>query len=101
MTTLKDLYLKISNGYYSIDEAIEFVDLAARTLEPEKPYNSDFTIVVAQNGFIEPILKAALKAVENNPKKVGFQVCKTYSKPSSYNIGIEPRTLLKIEAYDY
>lgn len=97
MSTLKELYQKIVSGYYNISEMVEFVELAAKAINPDKNINSDLTIAAIQNGFGDPIINAAIEAVEKNPNLVGFQVTKLYSKPDP---NFQNRTLIKIGVYD-
>lgn len=97
MPTLKELYQKIVSGYYNISEIIEFVELAAKAINPNKNINSDLTVSAIQNGFGDPIINAAIEAVEKNPNLVGFQVTKVYSKPDP---NFQNRTLIKIGIND-
>lgn len=94
MATLKDLYSKISSRYYNIEEAIEFIELAAKAINPTIECRPEFLMAVIQSGFLtDSILPLVIQAVEKNPNKVGFQVTKVYSNP--YNLG-DGRSLIKI-----
>lgn len=92
MSTLKELYQKVTSGYYSIPDVIEFVELAAKAINPGKNLDPDLTVVAIQNGFGDALLPTVIEAVEKNPNKVGFQVTKVYSKPMN---GIISRVLVK------
>lgn len=93
MENLKELYQKIINGYYNTSEIIEFVELAAKAINPDKNLSSNSVIAAIQNGFGDALLPIVIEAVEKNPTKVGFQVTKVYSKPLSNIMG---RNLIKV-----
>ena len=99
MSTLRNLYEKVTSGYYSIPDVIEFVELAAKAINPGKNLNSDLTVVAIQNGFGDALLPTVIEAVEKNPDKVGFQVTKLWSNPNPLQMG-DGRTLLKITIHD-
>ena len=93
MSTLKELYQKVTSGYYSIPDVIEFVELAAKAINPGKNLDPDLTVVAIRNGFGDALLPTVIEAVEKNPNKVGFQVIKVYSKPNPNVMG---RSLIKV-----
>lgn len=99
MANLKELYQKITSRYYSAEEVLEFIELAAKAINPNKKYDPTYTIAAIQNGFGDSILSMVIESVEKNPDKVGFQVTKLWSKPNPLQIG-DGRTLLKITIYD-
>lgn len=99
MANLKELYQKITSRYYSAEEVLEFIELAAKAINPDKKYDPTYTIAAIQNGFGDSILSMVIESVEKNPDKVGFQVTKLWSKPNPLQMG-DGRTLLKITIYD-
>ena len=99
MANLKELYQKITSRYYSAEDVLEFVELAAKVINPDKKYDPTYTVAAIQNGFGDSILSTVVESVEKNPDKVGFQVTKLWSKPNPLQIG-DGRTLLKITIYD-
>lgn len=99
MANLKELYQKITSRYYSAEDVLEFIELAAKAINPDKEYNPTYTIAAIQNGFGDSILSMVIESVEKNPDKIGFQVTKLWSKPNPLQIG-DGRTLLKIIIYD-
>ena len=99
MANLKELYQKITSRYYSAEDVLEFIELAAKAINPSKEYDPKYAVVAIQNGFGDSILSMVVESVEKNPDKVGFQVTKLWSKPNPLQMG-DGRTLLKVTVYD-
>lgn len=94
MSNLKELYIHVSKGYYSIPELVELIELAADALKPGSSIDSSTLDMLVKTGLINEVIPGILEAIEKNPTKVGFQVIKVYSKLNPNNI--MGRSLIKV-----
>ena len=81
MFDLETTYKKIARGnQVDITEILEYIEEAAKLINPNVKYNSETTVLALQMGLIQPIIGMVTESVEKNPHKVGFQVTKIYDK---------------------
>ncbi|MGM9533565.1 hypothetical protein [Intestinibacter sp.] len=84
MFDLETTYKKIArNNQVDITEILEYIEEAAKLINPNIKYNSETTVLALQMGLIQPIIGMATESIEKNPHKVGFQVTKVYDKNRS------------------
>lgn len=77
---LEKLYKKVISGsIMNLEDALTYVELAAKAINPSVPYNPDYSITMIQNGMGNILIGAVTSAIESNPHKVGFQVTKVYN----------------------
>lgn len=77
---LEKLYKKVISGsIMNLEDALTYVELAAKAINPSVPYNPDYSITMIQNGTGNILIGAVTSAIESNPHKVGFQVTKVYN----------------------
>lgn len=81
MFDLETTYKKIArNNQVNMTEILEYIEEAARLINPNIKYNSETTALALQMGLIQPIIGMVTESIEKNPHKVGFQVTKIYDK---------------------
>ena len=81
MFDLETTYKKIARGnQVDMTEILEYIEEAARLINPNIKYNSETTILALQMGLVHPIIGMVTQSIEKNPHKVGFQVTKVYDK---------------------
>ena len=81
MFDLEVTYKKIARGnQVDITEILEYIEEAARLINPNIKYNSETTVLALQMGLAQPIIGMVTESIEKNPNKVGFQVTKIYDK---------------------
>lgn len=77
---LEKLYKKVISGsIMNLEDALTYVELAAKAINPSVPYNPDYSITMIQNGMGNILIGAVTSAIESNPHKVEFQVTKVYN----------------------
>ena len=81
MFDLETTYKRIvRNNQVDITEILEYIEEAAKLINPDIKYNSETTVLALQMGLIQPIIGMVTESIEKNPHKVGFQVTKIYNK---------------------
>lgn len=84
MFDLETTYKKIArSNQVDITEILEYIEEAAKLINPDIKYNSETTVLALQMGLIQPIIGMVTESIEKNPHKVGFQVTKVYDKNRS------------------
>ena len=84
MFDLETTYKRIvRNNQVDITEILEYIEEAAKLINPDIKYNSETTVLALQMGLIQPIIGMVTESIEKNPHKVGFQVTKIYDKNRS------------------
>lgn len=77
---LEKLYKKVISGsIMNLEDALTYVELATKAINPSVPYNPDYSITMIQNGMGNILIGAVTSAIESNPHKAGFQVTKVYN----------------------
>lgn len=81
MFDLETTYKKIArNNQVDMTEILEYIEEAARLINPNIKYNSETAVLALQMGLMQPIIGMVTESIEKNPHKVGFQVTKIYDK---------------------
>ena len=81
MFDLETTYKKIARGnQVDMTEILEYIEEAAKLINPSVKYNPEITILSLQMGLMQPIIGMVTESIEKNPHKVGFQVTKIYDK---------------------
>ena len=81
MFDLETTYKKIARGnQVDMTEILEYIEEAAKLINPSVKYNSEITALALQMGLMHPIIGMVTQSIEKNPHKVGFQVTKVYDK---------------------
>ena len=81
MFDLENTYKKIArSNQVDMTEILEYIEEAAKLINPNVKYNSEITALALQMGLIHPIIGIVTQSIEKNPHKVGFQVTKIYDK---------------------
>ena len=81
MFDLETTYKKIArNNQVNMTEILEYIEEAAKLINPNIKYNSETTVLALQMGLIQPLIGMVTESIEKNPHKVGFQVTKIYDK---------------------
>ena len=81
MFDLETTYKKIArNNQVDMTEILEYIEEAAKLINPNIKYNSETAVLALQMGLIQPIIGMVTESIEKNPHKVGFQVTKIYDK---------------------
>ena len=84
MFDLETTYKRIvRNNQVDITEILEYIEEAAKLINPDIKYNSETTVLALQMGLIQPIIGMVTESIEKNPHQVGFQVTKIYDKNRS------------------
>lgn len=84
MFDLETTYKKIArSNQVDITEILEYIEEAAKLINPDIKYNSETTVLALQMGLIQPIIGMVTESIEKNPHKVGFQVTKVYDRNRS------------------
>jgi hypothetical protein len=84
MFDLETTYKKIArSNQVDITEILEYIEEAAKLINPDVKYNSETTVLALQMGLIQPIIGMVTESIEKNPHKVGFQVTKVYDRNRS------------------
>ena len=84
MFDLENTYKKIArNNQVNVTEILEYIEEAAKLINPSVKYNPEITVLALQMGLIQPIIGMVTESIEKNPHKVGFQVIKIYDKNRS------------------
>ena len=84
MFDLETTYKKIArSNQVDITEILEYIEEAAKLINPDIKYDSETTVLALQMGLIQPIIGMVTESIEKNPHKVGFQVTKVYDRNRS------------------
>ena len=77
---LEKLYKKFVIGEtVTLEDIINYVELAAKAINPNVPYNPNYTMFLVHSGMGEVLINLVTNSIETNAEKVGFQVIKVYS----------------------
>lgn len=77
--SLQELYKLAFQNKLTFETALEYIELAAKAIDPNVNYDASNTAMILQSGFGGSIINTATEAIEKNPEKVGFQVIKIYN----------------------
>ena len=81
MFDLENTYKKIArSNQVDMTEILEYIEEAAKLINPNVKYNSEITALALQMGLIHPIIGMVTQSIEKNTHKVESHVMKVYDK---------------------